>query len=396
MFRLRGTPFHARTSALCQGQNWRRWAGYVVAGSYELSHEREYHAIRSAVALLDVSPLFKYTIRGRDSVRLLNRVVTRDVERCVEGQVMYTPWCDEDGKVLDDGTLSRLGPDSFRLTAAEPNLYWLRRNARGMQVAIEDVSASLAVVALQGPASRDVLSELSDSVQGLPFFRLVETRLAGLPVTISRTGYTGDLGYEIWIAADRAESLWDLLIDSGRPFGITPAGMLALDVARVEAGLILIDVDYVPARKAVIDSRKSSPFELGLGWTVKLDKEYFVGAQALRSEKKRGAKWELRGLEIDWDSLDELYGSRGLPPQLPAIAWRTSVPVYALGGQVGYATSGCWSPTLKKYITLAHLQVPHSRPGNELLVEVTVEHQRMRARARVVQPPFFNPRRKRA
>ena len=394
---LRTTPFHSRTAPLCQAQNWRRWAGYITAGSYELIHDREYYAIRSSAALFDVSPLFKYEIRGRDAARFLDRVVTRDVSKCAPGQVLYTPWCDEAGKVMDDGTLSRLEDDTFRLTAAEPNLRWLLDNALGLAVEVTDVSDSLAALSLQGPNARAILGSASDgAVDGLGFFRLTMARVRDVPVTVTRTGYTGDLGYEIWVDAPDALRLWDALMDAGGPYGLTPAGILALDVARIEAGLVLIEVDYVPAHRAIVEDRKSSPYELGLGWTVKLDKEAFVGRSALVEEKRRGPEWELRGLEVSWESLEEVYAKVGLPPQLPSVAWRTSLPVYSQGKQVGYATSGCWSPILKKYIALAHLHASHSRPGTAVHMEVTVEHQRRNAKAQVVETPFFNPERKRA
>jgi aminomethyltransferase len=393
---LRGTPFHSRTVSLCQAQNWRRWAGYLAASSYELTYEREYHAIRSAAALIDVSPLYKYLIRGSDALRFIDRVVTRDLTKCAVHQVMYTPWCDEAGKVRDDGTLQRLGEDTFRLTAAEPNLHWLSENALGQRVTIEDVSDTIASLALQGPTSRDILKSVSDAeLDDLKFFRLTFARVGDIPVTISRTGYTGDLGYEIWVEAQHAVRLWDALIECGKDFGITPAGILALDIARIEAGLLLIDVDYIPAHRALVESRKSSPFELGLGWTVRLEKEYFVGRKALLEEWQNGPVWDFKGLELEWESLEKVYSEFGLPPQLPGMAWRMSVPVYANGKQVGYATSGCWSPTLKKYITLAHLRKSHSERGTRLEMEVTAEHQRKKAEAHVVDLPFFNPERKR-
>jgi aminomethyltransferase len=394
---LRGTPFHSRTSALCQAQNWRRWAGYVAAGSYELSHDREYYAIRTAAALIDVSPLFKYMIRGPDAVPFLDRVVTRDVARCALNQVLYTPWCNDAGKVVDDGTLARLGENEFRLTAAEPNLRWLHDNATGFDVTIDDVSDSTAALALQGPTSREILKHATYAdMDALRYFRSTPADVRGIPVTISRTGYTGDLGYEIWVDAENAESLWDAVIDAGTSYGITPAGILALDVARIEAGLILVDVDYFPAHRALIESRKSSPFELGLGWTVKLDKGSFVGSDALLKEREDGPTWEFRGLEVDWAALEKAYGEVDLPPQLPMVAWRTSVPVYDGGRQIGYATSGCWSPILKRYIALAHLHSSHARPGTSVEMEVTVEHHRKRATATVAETPFFDPERKRA
>ena len=391
------TPFHARTAPLCASHAWRRWAGYVVASSYELSHEREYHAIRSAAALLDISPLYKYQLTGADASRLLDRVITRDAARAEIGQVLYTPWCNAAGKVLDDGTVARLDEQSFRMTSAEPTLRWLEANARGLAVALEDGSASLAALALQGPASRAILQRICDTdLAQLKFFRLTAARLGGIPVTVSRTGYTGDLGYEIWVAAEHGVALWDALIGAGEPYGITPAGMLALDVARIEAGLMLIDVDYVPARKALVAGQTSSPFELDLKWAVNLDKDNFVGLRALSREAQQSPQWQFVGLEVAWDALERLYGEVGLAPQLPSVAWRSSTPAYAGGRQVGYATSGCWSPLLKQYIALAHLESAWAAPGTAIELEVTVEHRRKRAAARVVRKPFFNPERKRA
>jgi aminomethyltransferase len=394
---LRTTPFHPRTAPLCQASNWRRWAGYVVASSYELLHDREYHAIRSSAALIDVSPLYKYQITGLDAGRLLDRVVTRDVSGSRLGQVLYTPWCDAAGKQIDDGTVSRLAEDTFRLTSAEPNLRWLHLNAPGLRVTIADASDRTAALALQGPAARDILGAVADGdVAGLKFFRLTAATIRGVPVTISRTGYTGDLGYEVWIDAERALDVWDTLVEAGTPYGLTPAGMLALDVARIEAGLILLDVDYVSAHRALIEAQKSSPFELNLGWTVVLSKPRFVGRASLDEEARRAPAWRLAGVEVDWDSLERLYTELGLAPRLPTTAWRTSVPIYGAGRQVGYATSGCWSPLLKKYIALTHLEAPHGAPGTALEMEITVEHRRKRAAARVVKTPFFDPPRKRA
>lgn len=394
---VRTTPFHTRTAPLVRGPTWRRWAGYVVPASYDLVHDLEYAAIRGTAALIDVTPLFKYRVRGDGASALLDRVVTRDVARCKVGQVLYTPWCDEAGKVLDDGTVARLAEDDFRLTSAHPNLRWLYRNAFGFDVEIADETEAVAAVSLQGPASRAILSGVAEGdVSGLRFFRATSTRVEGIPVTVTRTGYTGDLGYEIWVAADRAEGLWDRLVEAGAPHGLEPCGLAAMDVARIEAGLLLIDVDYVSARRALIDLQLSSPFELGLGWTVAKGKRPFVGRQALESERERGSGWAFRGLEVDWDSLEGLYAEVGLPPQLPTAAWRTSAPVYADGRQVGYATSGCWSPLLKRSIALAHLETGVSDPGTEVAIEVTVEHRRRQARAIVVETPFFDPERKRS
>lgn len=343
-----------------------------------------------------MSPLYKYVIRGPDAVRFLDRLVTRNVRTCAVGRVMYTPWCDGDGKVIDDGTLARLGEDEFRLTSAEPSLLWFHDNSIGMDVSIEDATERLAALALQGPNARKILAAIaSPPLDGLRFFRTQDTELAGIPVSVSRTGYTGDLGYEIWVEADRAIPLWDAVMEAGKPHGIVPTGLLALDMARVEAGLILITVDYVPAHHALIESQKSTPLELGLGWTVDLTKERFVGRDALARQAETGPEWRLMGLEIDWDSLERAYATAGLPPLVPTAAWRTSVPVYGPGGQMGYATSGCWSPLLKKYVALAHLRGRAGEPGSALEMEVTVEHRRLRAAATVVETPFFDPPRKR-
>ncbi|HEY1287801.1 MAG TPA: aminomethyltransferase family protein [Burkholderiales bacterium] len=392
---LKTTPFHERTSTLCESHAWRRWAGYIVASSYELSHEREYHCIRAAAALFDVSPLYKYVIRGRDAARLLDRVVTRDVMRAQVGQVLYTPWCDAAGKVLDDGTVARLDEGTFRMTSAESSLRWLDANSVGLEVTVEEVSESIAALSIQGPQSLAVLRALGD-IPPLKYFRLARTELRGVPVEISRTGYTGDLGFEIWIPSGNAIPVWDAVMEVGKDYGLQAAGMLALDVARIEAGLMLIDVDYVPARKALAESQTSSPYELDLAWAVNLDKEQFVGRQALAAEKARGPAWRFVGIEIGYPGLERLYADVGLATRLPQAAWRSSVPIYSGAEQAGYATSGGWSPVLKKYIALAHLRAPWARPGTELDIEITVEHRRKRTAARVVKKPFFDPERKRS
>jgi aminomethyltransferase len=395
---LRTTPFHLRTAALCESHAWRRWAGYVVASSYELTHEREYHAIRSSAALLDISPLYKYHVSGPDAARLLDRVATRNVLRTTPGQVLYTCWCDAGGKVLDDGTITRVNEDTFRMTSADPNLRWLEDNAAGLDVSIEDISDKVAALALQGPSSRAILQTLTDfDMTRIKYFRAATASLHGVQVAISRTGYTGDLGYEIWMHDGDALAVWDALIEAGTPYGIVPAGMFALDIARIEAGLMLLDVDYVSARKALTERQTSTPFELDLAWTVSSDKEYFVGRRALTAEREREPEWQFVGVEIDWDSLERLYAAVRLAPQLPSTAWRMSVPIYTSGGeQAGYATSGGWSPLLKKYIALAHLRSRWAKAGTPIEMEVTVEHQRKRAAGRVVKKPFFDPERKRA
>ncbi len=393
---LKTTPFHSRTAPLMEGQNWRRWAGHVVASSYDLLHDREYAAIRNSAALIDVSPLYKYLIEGRDAERLLDRTLPRDVTKLRINQVAYSPWCDSHGKVIDDGTVSRLDEQVFRLTSADPNLRWLHQNAVGLDVAITDISDRVGALSLQGPLSRDILLAAGVDVSQLKYFRLTRGVIRDIPVTVSRTGYTGDLGFEIWVDAPLGAALWDSLMKVGGRYGIVPSGILGLDVARIEAGLLMIEVDYVSARHALIEDQKSTPFELNLGWTVKLDKAPFVGQQALRAESARGPAWQFVGIDVNWESLERLYAERGLPPKLPTVAWRTSVPLYSGGVQVGYASSGCWSPILKRYIALAHVESAFGGAGTPVQMEVTVEHRRKLADATVVKTPFFDPPRKRA
>ena len=394
---LKLSPFFDRTSKLNESQEWRRWSGYLSATNYELTHDNEYFAIRTKSALLDISPLKKYLIEGKDALALLDRLVTRNIKICKIGQVMYTPWCDENGKVIDDGTIQRLSENKFRITSAEPNLDWILHIASGLNVKIKDDSETTAALALQGPNSREILNSISEvSLDGLKFFWMIDTNFNGIPVSISRTGYTGDLGYEIWMDSENALLIWDLLLKKGASYGITPAGLHALDIARIEAGLILLDVDYISSRHAIIESRKSSPFELGLGWAVKMKKNDFIGKIALEKELDRGPEWEFVGIEIEWSELESHYRNAGLAPGLPSTAWRTSTPLYYNRNQVGYATSGTWSPILKRYIALAHLKSDYSQNGTELEFEIKVEHFKKTTKAIVVNTPFFNPERKRS
>lgn len=394
---LKTSPFHPRTSALVRAQTWRRWAGYQMASAYDPHPDREYAAIRNSAALIDVSPLYKYAIAGRDAERLLDRMITRDVTKLKIGQVYYTPWCDAAGKVVDDGTVSRLGEDSFRLTSADSSLRWLHMNAVGMSVDVADVSERLGALSIQGPSSRAILEQVSPAeFSALRYFRLVETSIRDIPVTISRTGYTGDLGYEIWVDAGRGVELWDALIEAGTSYGIVPAGIWALDVARIEAGLIMMDVDYFSSHHALIEDRKSSPYEINLGWAVSRKKGPFNGRRALAAERERGPAWNFVGLETDWGSFAALYDAWKLPPHIDRVAWRSSAPVYAGNEQVGYATSGCWSPLLKKSLALAHVKTPYAAAGRMVNLEVTVEHRREKTLARVAKLPFFDPERKKA
>jgi aminomethyltransferase len=394
-----GTPFHPRTSSLNRKMQWREWSGYFASSVYADAHDIEYNAIREAAALIDVSPLYKYVVSGPDALRLVDRVVTRDATKLAVGGVIYTPWCDEDGKVVDDGTIHRLDDRRYRWTAADPQLRWLRQNSAGLDVAIDEETEATAALALQGPLSRDVLEAATgESFGDLRYFRRRASRVGKVDIDVSRTGYTGDLGYELWIPAADAVKVWDAVIAAGAPYGIRPAGMLALDVVRLEAGLILIEVDYTSARHAINSDQNYSPGEIGLGRLVNLDKDGdFVGRLALEREARAGGPARrLVGLQLDWYDIEGLYDAQGLPPAISPSVDREPVPVFAGGRQVGRATSHGWSPVLKQAIALASVAPQYEELGTGLSVEWTVEGRRGRVAATVVETPFLDLDRKRA
>jgi aminomethyltransferase len=392
-----GTAFHERTFPLCQSLSYREWSGYYTVSVYEVHHEHEYNAIRNAAAIIDISPLYKYLITGKDATKLVNRVITRDITKVSVGQVIYCCWCDEQGKVIDDGTITRLEENKYRWTAADPSLRWFRQNGTNMDVQIEDVSERIAALALQGPTSAKLLKAAAQAdIANLKYFRMTQGTINGVPVDISRTGYTGDLGYEIWVPWNDAVKVWDALAEKGKAFDLHAAGMLALDVARVEAGLLLIEVDYSSAKKALIPSQKYSPYELGFGKMVHRNKENFIGKAALAQDEKNGVARQFVGLEIDWTEVEERYEKFGLTPAAPSQASRVAVPLYVGDKQVGKATSTTWSPVLKKMIALGSVETAHAEIGTKLQLEITIEAIHQKVTAKVVKIPFFNPPRKTA
>ena len=392
-----GTAFHERTLALCESLNYREWSGYYTVSVYEMNNEHEYNAIRNSAALIDISPLFKYKITGKDATKFVNRVISRDINKVAIDQVIYCCWCDPEGKVIDDGTITRLAENEYRWTAADPSLRWFQQNALGLSVKIEDITEQVAALALQGPTSGRLLNAIAEAdITHLKYFRVTHGKIAGVPVDISRTGYTGDLGFEIWMPWKDAVKVWDELNSKGKAFDIHPAGMIALDIARIEAGLILIEVDYTSSKKALIDVQKFSPAEIGLGKLVDLQKETFVGREALARVAKKGADRALVGLEINWNEVESLYDKVGMAPQVPSMASRTAVPVYRGGRVIGKATSTTWSPTLKKMIALACVDRQNSAADTTLNMEITVEAVRHTVSAKIVPLPFFNPPRKTA
>lgn len=393
-----GSPFHPRTAPLNRKMQWREWSGYFASSAYADAHDIEYNAVREAAALIDVSPLYKYLVSGPDATRLVDRVITRDATKVAVGRVVYTPWCDENGKVVDDGTIHRLDEQLWRWTAADPQLRWLRQNSAGLDVTITDESESTAALALQGPLSRDVLEAATgESFADLGYFRRRASRIGEIAIDVSRTGYTGDLGYELWIPAGAAVAVWDALMAVGGAYGLRPAGMLALDVVRLEAGLILLEVDYTSARHAMNPDQNYSPFEIGLGRLVDFGKGDFVGRLALERERAAGGPARrLVGLQLDWYDIEGLYSAQGLPPAISPAVDRSPVPVFAGSSQVGRVTSLGWSPILKQALALASVPPRHEARGTTLSVEWTVEGRRGRVGATVVDLPFLDLPRKRA
>ena len=393
-----GTALHPRTAPLNRKMQWREWSGYFASSAYADFHDIEYNAIREAAALIDVSPLYKYRVAGPDAQRLVDRVITRDATKMGDGQVYYTPWCDEYGKVIDDGTVHRLDDGAYRWTAADPQLRWLSLNSAGLDVTITDESESVAAVALQGPFSRAVLEAAAEtSFEDLRYFRRRAAEIAKVGVDVSRTGYTGDLGYEIWMPADTATTVWDRLMEVGVAWGLRPAGMLALDVTRLEAGLILLEVDYTSARHAMNPEQNYSPEEIGLGRLVRFDKADYVGRRALAEEAKRGGPARrLVGLTLDWYGIEGLYDTQGIPPAISPTVDRSAVPVFEGGRQIGKVTSLGWSPILKQAIALASVPARHAPVGSQMEVEWTVQGRRGRVPAVVTELPFLDLERKRA
>lgn len=392
------SPFFPRTSQLCNSMYWKEWAGYHAVSSYETLHDVEYFAFRYSAGLLDITPLFKYRVSGSDAAMFLSRVMVRDVSKLKVGRVTYCCWCNEEGKVVDDGTVMRRGENDFFVTSADPCFSWFSRFMRGYDVEVSDISDQIAGLALQGPTSRDILKQICNAdLDNLKFFSTTKAKVNDFEIYISRTGYTGDLGYELWVENKHALVLWDLLMEGGKDYDIRPAGLAALDVTRVEAGLILKDVDYYNALHTLTEDRMSSPYEISLGWTVNLERELFNGQAALKAEKQAGSNWAIVGLDIDWVEIEELYNKHGLPPEVGSMAWRDSIPIYtdsSKSKQIGYATSGTWSPILKKNIALATVEKKYDQLDSKVQIEVTVEHKRHTVTATVSKPQFYNPERK--
>ncbi len=393
-----GTAFFPRQQELNRKLAWGEWAGYYSAAVYADFHDIEYNAIREAAAVIDASPLYKYIVSGKDAERLLDRVMTRDISKLQLDRVVYSPWCDEAGKLVDDGTVARIGESSFRITAADPCLRWFTMNATHLDVEVEDISDQTAALALQGQLSREVLEAATErDWKDLKYFGRRMTQIAGVDVDVTRTGYTGDRGYELWMPTDGALAVWDRIFDVGRDYGIYPVGIRAMDVARVEAGLILIEAEYTSARHAVSPEQHYSPFELGMSKLVRFDKASdFVGKRALLAEQKAGGPARrLVGLDIDWSGIEAMFAKHGLAPGVSPMVTREAVPVYKENKQVGRCTSYTWGPTIKKMIGFGSVEKVLEKVGTRVSVEWTVEGERGKVGATVVPMPFLDLPRKR-
>ena len=376
------SPFYSRQEPLNHLKEWGRWADYLSPGAYTCS-AMEYFACRNACTVFDLTPMSKYRISGKDALPYLNRLVTREVSKIKPGRVGYCIWCTDDGQAIDDGTIFHLGDDDYRLCSQERHLDWLLTNMVGFDVQITDETHEVASLALQGPTSYSTLRKMGlDGIDNMKMFDIRQFAFEGSELTISRTGFTGDLGYELWINPEHAEVLWDRLFEAGHLHGIQAMGDEALQMLRVEAGFIQCRHEFMPAHATVRSTHTRSPFELGLGWLVDFKKPNFNGRKALLKQKKTGHRYNLVKLDID-----------GNKPAHDSYVFTKSKK------QIGTVTSATWSPSAKASIALATLKTPHGEPDEELLVEIYYQKElkwsRVMARARVVSDVFYDPPRKR-
>ena len=401
------TPFHERLDPLNQTRIWKNWSGYLVAPKFQYSISTEYYAIRNSVSLLDTSPLFKYRFVGAEAIELLKHSLARDISKCKVGQAQYTLCCDDRGFVVQDGVILRVVENEFWLTTAEPSLRYFRQIARKLKLSnleIEDTSEQFGILALQGPHAHNVISQLTDAATPLKYFRLAQTEVAGKPVTISRTGYTGDLGYEIWIRSEDANAVWDAIANAGADYNLIPIGTTALKMARVEAGLLLMDVDFHSSRYAWVDAQRETPIELGFEWMfrrLESDKRDFIGRGAIELEiAKHSSRWTTVGLAVDWHDFERVHLEAGIATPKYEHYREDTMSIYRRGGKewdyAGYASSFLFSSLLKKPIAIAKLPLALATPGTEVDLEVPVIRKPVNVLARVTDMPFFNPDRKTA
>ena len=399
---IRTTPFHERTGALNESGLWSHWSGYLAAEKYSLSEKFEYFAVRNAAGVFDTSPLFKYRFTGTGAEAFLAGVLARDPRVLEPGHAQYAIWCDDRGFLVEDGVLLRHGKDDFMLTAAEPNFaYFADLIGRRDDVRIEEVSEQWAVLSLQGPRSRRLLASLDGAIDRLAYFEHTKAKIAGRKVTVSRTGFTGDLGYEVWAKADDALAVWDAVWEACRGNGVLPFGLQALYMTRIEAGLLLLDVDFHNSRFAWTDADRATPHEMGLGWMLRGiadDDRRFIGRDAIRRELADGtSRFRTTGLVVDWKDWDRVHDEAGLIPPKDHTPVQEEMYVYDDdGAQVGYATSFMYSPVLQRHIAIARVPLAAATPGTRLNLEIPVSHHYVHVRAETARTPLYNPARKTA
>jgi len=398
---IRTSPFHERTSALNETGLWSHWAGHLAANRYQESDKFEYFAVRNAAGVFDTSPLFKYRIAGRGAEPFLAGILARDIRACAPNHAQYTTWLDDRGFVLEDGVIQRRGPDEYLLTSAEPNLAYLTDRVGRLAVTVEDLSLDIGALAIQGPRSRPVLERLVPAVAEVPFFGITTGDIGGVPVTVTRTGYTGDLGYEVWVASSDALRVWDALWDSFDGQGVLPYGLAALYMLRIEAGLLLLGKDFDSSRFAFNDAHRSTPLELGWSWMFKGltdDDRAFIGRRALEQEiAEKTSRWKMSGLVVDWEDYDRVYGDAGLiPPKAHAPVHEDWMVYDDAGSRVGFATSFMYSPILQRHIALARVRPDLAKSGTRVQLEFTVDHHYEKVAAHVARLPLYNPERKTA
>jgi aminomethyltransferase len=398
---IRETPFHPRTSAANQTGLWSHWSGYLATDRYQMSDKFEYFAIRNSAGVIDTSPLYKYRITGSDAERFLAGVLARDIRKCRPGQAHYTLWCDNDGYVVEDGVILRISDDEFLLTAAEPNMAYLQDLVGPKSVEIEDVSDEIGALALQGPYALEILKQLAPEVEGIGYFHLTPAKIGNAAVTISRTGYTGDLGYEIWVDRDDALDVWDALFEVAGPYGVVPCGQTSLLITRIEAGLVLIDVDFYSSRYAWNDDQRTTPHELGMGWMfrdLETDDRAFIGRAAIERELRDAtSRWKTVGIMVDWQAWDRLYNSRGLVPPKDHTPQHGGMMLYDEDlNRIGYTPSFVYSPMMQRHIGIARVRPEFGTNGTRVGLEVTVDHKYDVVDANVTRLPFYNPSRKTA
>lgn len=398
---MKTTPFYPRLSELSTSGLYGHWSGYLSALRYGMSAKHEYFAIRNSAGLFDTSPLYKYWIRGRDAERFLAGVLTRDIRSCRPGRAQYTVWCDDRGYVLEDGVFFRHSDNEFFATSARPNLGYFSDLIGRHDVEIEDVTDDYGVLALQGPRSREILATLTPDVEGLGYFELGNTKIGSAPVTVSRTGYTGDLGYEIFVGADDALATLDAVLEAGAGRGLRPFGEDALLMARIEAGLVLIDVEFTSSRLAYTDHQRITPKELGFGWMLRgidADDRPFIGRNAIRREMAdQTSRWAMVGLLLDWQHYTSLYNEAGLlPPKDETPLAYESMLYDDNGARIGYATSLMYSPILQRHIAMARVRPDLAAVGSHVNVEITINHEYKTVRAEVAKMPLYKPERKTA